>query len=154
MAITAAGDAATVEGRLDLFNRVTRFNNFTLTEKETLARLATVRQVSAGGDVYIERQPADSFAIIAVGSLAKKAAPTKRPIGPPTMIGTLPLLHRNPRLRVRTTGLQAMADVVLVEIPYGALDTLADERKEWFLETIAEEAVFLIEKLDRTLPTS
>jgi CRP-like cAMP-binding protein len=153
MTTEASGEVRNVDGRLELFDRVARFNYLSAPEKESLARLATIRQVPKGGDVYVERRPADSFAIVASGSVAKKGAGTRRAILPPSLIGTLPLLHRNARLRVRTTGLLALDDVVLVEVPYTALDQLPAERRDMFLDSVAEEAVFLIERLDRTLPT-
>jgi hypothetical protein len=39
-------------------------------------------------------------------------------------------------------------DSILVEIPYAALDRLSRDRKDAFVDNIAEEALVLIERLD------
>jgi CRP-like cAMP-binding protein len=147
----ASTDVQTVEGRVELFNRAPQLGYFTLAEKEQLARSATVKQYVQGADVYVEGKPAESFAVIASGSVIKRGTVNRRPIGPPAVIGTLPLLRRNEKLRHRTAGLVTLAPTMVVEVPYRLLDRLMPDRKEAFLDTIAEEALTLIEKLDRSV---
>jgi CRP-like cAMP-binding protein len=141
-------EVRTAQGRADLFHRVPQFAYFTTEEKDLLAELAQVKQYAAGVDVYIEGKAADSFSVIAYGTLIKRNANNRRPLGPLTVIGTLPLLRRNERLRRRTAGLVTETDSILVEIPYAALDRLSRDRKDAFVDNIAEEALVLIERLD------
>lgn len=138
----------TVDARLELFSRVPKFSYFTQHEKEILAKNSTARRVGPQGVVYAELAKADSFGVVAFGVAHKQNAVNRRPLGPTTVLGTLPLLRRNENLRRRTAGILAQAECVIVDIPYRALDLLAPDRKDAFIDSIAEDALTLIERID------
>jgi hypothetical protein len=138
----------TVEARLELFSRVPKFSYFTLQEKEILAQHSSARKIEAHGVVYAELTKADSFGVIGFGVAHKQNAVNRRPLGPTTVLGTLPLLRRNENLRRRTAGIVAQSECIVVDIPYKALDHLAPERKDAFIDSIAEDALTLIERID------
>jgi len=141
-------DVRTREGRAKLMGRLPKFSDLSPDDVDALAGQALVRQLGAGVDLYLDGAVADSFAIVVMGTISKRGVVNKRPLGPNTVVGTLPLLRRNERLRRRTAGLMSLSPVMLIEIPYRALDLLPSERREAFLDSIAEEALTLIERLE------
>jgi len=143
-----APDLRTVEGRVALMGRIPNFSALAPSDLSVLAGQASVRSLSPGVDVYVDGAVAESFAILVTGTLTKRGLLNKRPLGPHTLIGTLPLLRQNERRRRRTTGLLSLTDVVLLEIPYRALDRLLPERKGAFLDGVAEYALTIIELLE------
>jgi len=74
----------------------------------------------------------------------KQNSVNRHPLGPSTVLGTLPLLRRAEEFRRRTAGIIAQTEVIMVDIPYKALDLLKPERKDGFIDTIAEDALQLI----------
>jgi hypothetical protein len=138
----------TVEARMELFSRVPKFSYFTLQEKEVLAKNSNARKVAPQGVIYAELTKADSFGVVAQGIATKQNSVNRRPLNPTTVLGTLPLLRRNESLRRRTAGIVAQTECVMVDIPYKTLELLAPERKDAFIDSIAEDALTLIERID------
>jgi CRP-like cAMP-binding protein len=152
MTVTAAtAELSSPEEIALVLSRASLLHLFTHDELTMLGQFAVVRHLRPGMDLYIEGAPASSFSVIAAGTVGKKRGRSPRPIGPVTMLGTLPLLRREERLRRRTAGLVALSEVTAIEISYRVLDRLAPERKELFLDSVAEQAVELIERLEQQL---
>ena len=143
-------DLRSVEGRVTLMGRIPKFSALAPSDLAVLAGQASVRSLSPGVEVYVDGTGADSFAILVTGTITKRGLLNKRPIGSNSVIGTLPLLRRNERLRRRTASLLTLTDAILLDIPYRALDRLLPERRDAFLDSVAEEALNLIEKLEHS----
>lgn len=147
----AAPDLSTPEAIAQVLARVPTLHLFTHAELVMLGQFAVVRHLRPGMDLYLEGAPASSFSVIASGTLAKKRGKAPRPIGPGTLLGTLPLLRREERLRRRTAGLVAVSEATAIEISYRVLDRLEADRRELFLDGVAEQALDLIERLEQQL---
>jgi len=141
-------DDGHVERHVALMSRIPKLSAFTPAELVVLAQDATERTLPPGVDIYVEGAVAESFAIVVSGTITKRGMRNKQPLGPDTVVGTLPLLRRAEYLRRRTASLLTLTDVVLLDVPYAGLDRLLPERKEAFLDGVAEEALTLIEKLE------
>jgi hypothetical protein len=82
------------------------------------------------------------------GLLAKAGIGATVPMGPGEIIGAMPLLAREVGRRVRTTGVVATGETVLIDVPYTALMAVDSQ---WFLAAVAEDTFMVLGAIESRL---